>query len=343
MTQQALSGLYCCAQTLIPSLFPLMALAEFLSEYGIFDRLAFIFSPLCKKVFKLPPAAGGAVILSMVGGFPVGAACCASLYSRGSISHTQACRMLRFAVGAGPAFVIFALGQNMLKSTASGIALYIAQILSQLTILIVGAVFAKEEAVNITHSKKDKGNFSDTLIHSCFKASEGMLKLCAVVVLFSAFMGVLSDIGLCALVSRLLNLMLIPKPVADSLLYVLTEVSAGCLNAIQNGSPLEFIAFAVGFGGLSVHFQIFSLLTELDFSKLDFMLHRLLGGALCAIYTFVITQFLPDTAAQTVSLSAPSEVVFSSSTIAGSAALILCCIVFVLSVRNRQSRQIKKQ
>lgn len=338
MTEQALSGLYCCAQTLIPSLFPLMALAEFLSEYGIFDRLAFIISPLCKKAFKLPPAAGGAIILSMVGGFPVGAACCASLYSRGSISRTQACRMMRFAVGAGPAFVIFALGQNMLKNTASGIALYIAQILSQLTILIVGALFVKEEVVNTAQRKKAKGNFTDTLIHSCFKASDSMLKLCAVVVLFSAFMGVLSDTGLSDLLSRLFNLMFIPKPVADSLLYALTEVSAGCLNAVQNGAPLEFIAFAVGFGGLSVHFQIFALLTELDFSKLDFMLHRLLGGTLCALYTFVMKLLLHDTAVQTVSLSVPSEVVFSSSTIAGSGALILCCIVFVLSVRVKKSK-----
>lgn len=335
MTEQALIGIYCCAQTLIPSLFPFMVLSEFLSEYGIFDRIAFIFSPICTKILKLPSVAGGAVIMSMVGGFPVGAACCARLYSRGSLTPVQASRMLRFAVGAGPAFVIFAVGQNMLKSVSVGIILYASQVLSQLTIAVLSGIFAKDTVEKKSGTKAGRQKFSDALINSCFKSSESMIKLCAMVVLFSAIMGVLSDTHIIELVQRLLSFLFIPKPIADSLLYALTEVTAGCLNATQNGAPLEFIAFAIGFGGLSVHLQIFSLLTELDFSKLDFMLHRLLCGALCAAYTFVMTLFLPDTAVQTVSLSTPSQVIFSSSTIAGSAALIVCCIIFVISVKSK--------
>lgn len=336
MTQQALIGLYCCAQTLIPSLFPFMVLSEFLSEYGILDKIAFIFSPLCKKVLKLPSVAGGAVILSMVGGFPVGAACCARLYSDKSITESQARRMLHFAVGAGPAFVIFAVGQNMLKNINTGIMLYISQILSQLTIAVIGGIISKNTQAENKASQKQKRSFSDAVINSCFKSSDSMIKLCAVVVLFSAVMGVLSDAHIMELLGRLLNSLFIPKAIADSLLYALTEVTAGCLNAVKNGAPLEFIAFAIGFGGLSVHFQIFSLLTELDFSKLDFMLHRVLCGLLCAGYTFVILLFMPDSVAQAVSLSTPSGIAFSSTTAAGSAALIVCCIVFVLSVKSRE-------
>ncbi|MCQ4021899.1 MULTISPECIES: nucleoside recognition domain-containing protein [unclassified Ruminococcus] len=336
MTEQALIGLYCCAQTLIPSLFPFMVLSEFLSEYGVFDKLAFVFSPLCTKVLKLPPVAGGAVIMSMVGGFPVGSACCARLYSKGSLTQKQACRMLRFTVGAGPAFVIFAVGQNMLKSVNTGVILYISQVLSQLTIAVLGGLLSKERIVKNSYTKKSKICFSDALIQSCFKSSDSIIKLCAVVVLFSALMGVLLDTGFIGLITRLLNLLFIPKPIADSLLFALTEVTSACRESAKNGTPLEFIAFAIGFGGLSVHFQIFSLLTELDFSKLDFMLHRLLSGVLCAVYTFAITLFFPIEAKPAISLSAPSEIAFSSSTFAGSTALIICCVVFVISIRSKK-------
>ncbi len=336
MTEEALNGLLYCGQVLIPSLFPFMVLAEFLSEYGVLDRLSFIFSPFCRYILRLPPVTGGAVILSLTGGFPVGAACTASLYRRGKISGEQARRMLRFAVGAGPAFVIFAVGQNMLGSAQSGVVLYSAQILSQLTVAVAGGALSGGGIPSRGNSSALRRGFADSIIGSCFKSCDSMIKLCAMVVMFSAFMGVLGSLGIMSFFSRIFSLLPLPSSVAQSLLYALTEVTAGCREAINAGAPLEFIAFVIGFGGLSVHFQIFALLQNLDFSKIDFFLHRFICGSLCSIYTYIITLFMPDTV-ETISVVTPSGSEFSSTTLIGSMALMLCCVIFLLSMRGERA------
>lgn len=333
MTEQALEGLIYCGQVLIPALFPFMVLSELLCELGFFERISFIFSKPCSRLLKLPGAAVGAVILSMVGGFPVGAACTARLYERGLINHEQGCRMLRFVVGAGPAFVIVALGEKMLGSAVVGLVLYVAQVLSQLTIAVLEGIISKSEIKDKKYNPIKPPPFSETLINSCFKSSDSILKLCAVVVVFSAFMGVLSDFRLLSAVENLMELIRIPSSISHSLVYVVLEVTAGCSEAVRAGAPLEFVAFAVGFGGLSVHFQIFSLLGKLNISKVDFFLHRLLAGALCSGYTYILSLFIQGEV-QTISLSTPQGVEFSSSTIVGSIALIFCCLVFVLSLKR---------
>lgn len=333
MTQQGLNGLIYCGQVLIPSLFPFMVLAEFLSEYGVLDRLAFIFSPLCRKILKLPAAAGGAVILSMTGGFPVGGACVRTLYEKGKITAEQAQRMLRFAVGAGPAFVIFAVGQNMLSSVKSGVVLYAAQVLSQLTIAVVGGIASKDVIPKENRRQKQNQNFSDCLISSCFKSSDSTIKLCAMVVMFSALMGVLSDIGFIDFFEWILSKAFVPRHISHSLIYALTEVTSGCREAVLSGSSLEFIAFVIGFGGISVHFQIFALLGDLEFSKLDFFIHRILCGFICSVYTYIISFFMPETA-EVISIVRADSSVLSSSTLIGSMALLLCCVIFVCSLKN---------
>lgn len=336
MTAEAYNGILYCCQVLIPCLFPFMVLAQFLNECGILDKLALIFSPLCRKILKLPGVAGGAVILSMTGGFPVGAACVSSLYDQGKLTDEQAKRMLRFAVGAGPAFVIFAVGENMLQNISTGIALYTAQILAQMTIAVANGLKSKEKAVEKKRKVNSLYSFSDSLITSCFKSSDSIIKLCAVVILFSSIVGLLSDIGVKSLIEALLCSLHISESVSQSIIFVIFEVTSGCRQAIINSAPLELVAFAIGFGGLSVHFQIFVLTQNIDYSKIDFFLHRIICGVLCAVYTYVITLFMPDTV-QTISINQPQQSFFSSSTIIGSTALIVCCIVFLLSLKIKKT------
>lgn len=339
MTAESLNGLIYCGQVLIPSIFPFMVFAEILNELGVLDRVAFIFSPFFRSILKLPAVAGGAVILSMVGGFPVGAICVSSLYNKGKIAEEQACRMLRFAVGAGPAFVIFAVGHNMLSSFNSGVVLYVSQVLSQLTIAVIGGIISKDKIAKNQRQLKTKHNFSDSVISSCYKSSESILKLCAMVVMFSALMGFLSDIGFIKLLEWLLSKLFIPSSISHSLIYALTEVTAGCSEAVKSGAPLEFIAFAIGFGGISVHFQIFSLLGSLKYSKLDFFIHRIICGLLCSLYAFTITLFMPK-AIETISVARAEQTALSSTTIIGSMALLLCCVVFLYSIKRSSDKSI---
>ncbi|MFA9382095.1 MAG: hypothetical protein ACERKO_13650, partial [Acetanaerobacterium sp.] len=99
-------GLLVCANTLIPSLFPFMILCAFIVNSRLSDYLSAPFAFFTARVLRLPAFTGSVFLLSLVGGYPVGARMIAQLYREGRISGHTASRMLLFCVNAGPAFLI---------------------------------------------------------------------------------------------------------------------------------------------------------------------------------------------------------------------------------------------
>ena len=53
----AVSGLLLCGQIVIPSLFPFMAAALFISKSGLADLMGRLAGPVAPRLFKLPGAA----------------------------------------------------------------------------------------------------------------------------------------------------------------------------------------------------------------------------------------------------------------------------------------------
>ena len=138
------SGLESSAKILVPSLFPFMVLSSFIIRSGAYECTGKIFSPLA-KIFGLPKSAVSGVILSFIGGFPVGARCVKLLYESGEISEKQAERMMKFCVCSGASFLITAIGTIMLNNVMAGIILYASQIVSGIILGIVSGIFSKRE------------------------------------------------------------------------------------------------------------------------------------------------------------------------------------------------------
>ena len=114
--QGARDGLTLCAGVVIPSLFPFVVLACFLTNSGLGELISRPLSPITRYILKLPSSCGCAVIMSMLGGYPVGAKMISGLLEQKKIDKAQASRMLCFCVNAGPAFLIGTVGLSMLLS-----------------------------------------------------------------------------------------------------------------------------------------------------------------------------------------------------------------------------------
>ncbi|MGN0470971.1 MAG: nucleoside recognition domain-containing protein, partial [Acutalibacteraceae bacterium] len=69
------NGLNYSANLLLPSLFPFMVLSSFVIRSGFSEFIGKALSPVIKFLFGLPAICSSAIILSFVGGFPVGAQC----------------------------------------------------------------------------------------------------------------------------------------------------------------------------------------------------------------------------------------------------------------------------
>lgn len=316
----AKSGLEYSFGILIPSLFPFMFLSDFAVEYGISSKFGKILTPFSEKMLYLPSEAGVTVLLSLIGGFPVGAVGINSLLKQNKITQSQANRMLCFCVNSGPAFMISVVGAELYKSIKLGVILLAAQILSSLTIGIILGTFARiKEPLQRTVAVGGVHNeFAPAFIHSCKNACSATINLCALVVLFSSFSEVFLAVIGCD-----------DNSSTGIMLNSLLEVTNGCNLLAGNNFPLYATSLAIGWSGICVHFQVFSSSELAKINKLYFCLARLANGTLSALITFFITRFITDET-EVFSNIAETSSHFTSSTFYGSLALFCASILFLI-------------
>ncbi len=255
----AAKGLELCLRVLTPSLFPMMALSGLTVRTGLCRRIGRLLEKPTRVLFGLSGAFAPVVLLSLVGGYPVGARAIADLYRGGQVSRKQAERAALFCVGSGPAFLISFVGSALYGSEEIGLILLCSQvlavILSGIALRMIGGKISdnSEKELRIVTQP-----FSAALVEATRDASAGMAAI------------------ICE--------ELLPACDAREILLSLLDVSTGVCR-LQSGFPLTMVAFAVGFGGLCVHFQIFAALRELAAHKLLFFAVRFVQGGLTALFT----------------------------------------------------------
>lgn len=116
-------GLAYCINILVPSLFPFMALSTLIVISGFAERIGRWFHRTVSVLFYLPGCAGAAIVMSLIGGYPVGAKGIAGLWKQGALTDEQAARMLCFCVNSGTGFCpdrsrLRDAGQHKIRSSA---------------------------------------------------------------------------------------------------------------------------------------------------------------------------------------------------------------------------------
>ncbi len=335
MTNGALDGLLFCGNILVPSLFPFMVLSSFLIYSGLSYYIAKPFNGFTSKILNLPSITFTCVLLSMIGGFPVGAKGIRSLLDEDKIDENTARQMLCFCVGAGPAFVVIAVGTTLLNSLYYGLVLFFSQLFSQLILAIVSGIVFNKKNIYVINKKtpptsKNNLNFSSALVKSCSDSVTGILNLCGMVVLFSAFMGIINNTNINTYIKSFLSNLNIPTFLINSILPLILEVTSFCSTAIKDNSPLAFISFGIGFGGLCVHFQVFQALGNLKYNKKLFFLCRFIQGFISLIITYISLKiYNPAPVIDVFSNITKVPTYTISSTLLGSIALIFTSICFI--------------
>lgn len=326
----AIRGLEYCLIILVPSLFPFMALSTYLVKSGISDAMGKFLGPVTRVLFRLPGYTAATILMSMVGGFPVGARGIAALHQQGSITDRQAARMASFCVNAGPAFVISVVGVGLLGNPTAGALLLCAQLGASILLGFLLKFSEPKESLSTAPAQKAKYS-SSPLIDSTVDAARGTMNLCAFVILFSVLIALLREIGAAAFLAQFLLRLGMPSAVCGAALSVIMEVTGGCFDIAALGGSAMLFAFAMGWGGLCVHFQVLSSLTKIPFSRSMFFAHQLIKGIFSAIFAVVLFQIFPQAAPafENTSRALNGEL---SGTPAAAAALVVLCIVLLCSV-----------
>ena len=86
----AREGVALCLQTVLPSLFPFFVLSSLLVQSDVPRLLSRAMAGVMYPLFGVSGAGASALMLGLLGGYPVGARTVAELYGRGEIAREEA-------------------------------------------------------------------------------------------------------------------------------------------------------------------------------------------------------------------------------------------------------------
>ena len=262
--RSASEGLRLCGELIVPSLFPFFVVSLLLAKLGFPQLLGRKLSPLTRRLFGVPGPGATALFIGLTGGYPMGAAYLAELTEQGRISPREAERLLGFCNNSGPSFLVGAIGAGVFGSVRAGLLLYAAHALAAVLAGILlrdgGPDFQEEEA------PASAPPFSRALSEAVRGAVPAILSVCAFVLIFTVFTGLLEANGfLTALEARLAALSGLSEQQSRALLLGFWELGGG-VGALRGLSlsptNLALAAALVGWGGVSVHFQTLAVLAE---------------------------------------------------------------------------------
>ncbi len=333
----AADGLELCISRVIPSLFPLIFVSSLMVEVGAAASIAKLTAPVCPKLFRLPGESAAALLLCFLGGYPAGAKAVSQMYSKGQISHECGQRMAMLCFCSGPAFVLGALG-----SLISGGASLLLLLVQMLTVLILAVAVGRlskqcDCSINYRTAKHFDGDISGAVVTAAGQSAAAILSVCEFVMLFSSIRAMLSQGGISQSLADMLRSIGLPESLAESVLPMVLEVTSGSMIALQSGLPS--CAFALGFGGLSVHMQVLSICKELKLKAFRFLLLRLVQGGIAAALTYIALLLMPEYAV-VCSVTASSQAYKMTATCpAGAVTMIVMCIMLTLCINSDNTRQ----
>lgn len=252
-------GLIISASVIIPTLFPFAVATVFAVKVDVFS-----FLKPAEKFFKTTLGQSAemfsVMILSFLGGYPIGAKLINELYIQKKIDKMQAHYMLCYCVNGGPAFIISAVGTTILNSKSVGIALFGSHLLASLLIAFFCSYKLKRIGI-INDGIATLPNHKNAFSESVLAATDSITKVCAFVILFSAINNVIFT--------------LIKSPAIRTILLSL-EVT----NAVANTENTYLIAFWLGFSGVNIWCQILTITTDCGVNLKLFIFSRFLHGIL---------------------------------------------------------------
>ena len=241
-------GLHICSYSVIPALFPFMAISIFICKSEAGDIFSLLFSPIT-KLLHLPKNSAGALFASFIGGYPTSAKCINELVLEEKIDRKTASKMLCFCVNAGPPFLISAVGIGIFGNIVTGFLLFAAQFLSAAVIGIFCSLFIKNGHFQEYPLLPKRKSNASCVTEAVISAAESCFNMCAFIVLSCGILELLEN---SAIFSAAEN------PLAKAFFAGIIEVTAGCFAAgkAEGFSAIVAAGAIASFSGISVMLQV---------------------------------------------------------------------------------------
>ena len=291
-------GLSLAGTQTLPALFPFFVISGLLARCNT-GRLAPLLAKPLARLYGLPPEAAPALVLGLIGGYPVGAATACALFSEGALSREAAERVNRFCNCASPGFCIGLVGLGVFGSARTGAMLYGIHIVSA---LLTGLFFARTPISAVPHRihSRSQTSFPSIFCASVQQAASTALTVTAFLTMFSILLRLLSPV-----------FALLPNGnVLDGVIELTNGLDELAVLPLPRMARLTLASFLLGFGGLAVQFQVRALAEAHEMPVRGLFAAKLLHGTLAAALTATLFSLSPAVLAVSSPELAPAPVRF---------------------------------
>lgn len=315
----AYNGLKISSNVIIPALFPFTVVSIFLVKSGGLFIISKTINPVTLKLFGLGGTQFAVIIISLLGGYPVGAKTINELKSTNQIDEYTAKRLLKHCINPSPAFFINIVGINVLGSKTAGVILLLA---NGFACIILNIITFKVKPAKQNLSQYKKAPLSAAFVESVTEGAKIIIGISAFVVLFSAVAAVAKNV----ITSKDFYYAICP----------FLEISFG-INEVKNiGISPSLYAFILSFGGISTICQIKQAADGIKAGFIYIIWWRIVHGLTATGIAYILFKLFPITL-QTIN----NGVMVSMTELPlflPSAALIIFATVFLLFINGENKK-----
>ena len=279
---------------IFPSLFPFFVLSEILVNYGFVELVSELFKPIMNKFFKLRGASAFVFIMSLVSGFPSNSKYVRELYLSGLINEYEGTKLLTFTHFSNPLFILGTISILFLNNKDVGLLILICHYFGN---IIIGLLFRNfyvsdnenssislKNAILKMHKKRVSSNksFGEVISSALVNGINTLLLIFGVVTLF---------LVITTIIDNNINL----NSYYQSILNGLFEMTQGLKYVSMLSIPLKIkgtlSVLFISFGGISVHMQVVSILSDTKIKYYPFLVARIIHACISSLMFYFIFDF----------------------------------------------------
>lgn len=276
---------------IFPSLFPFFVLSEIMVKYGMTEFIGNLLKPFMNKLFKIKSSAAFVFVMSIISGNPANAKYTRELYLNGDLNENEATKILCFTCFANPLFILGTVGLLFLNNKEVGLLILLCHYIGNIIIglLLRNYYPSKKEdekvsfnyAVQMAHKKRisNKENFGEIITNSLVHSINTLLLI----------LGVMT---MCLIITTILDNNINLNSVMQSVLNGSIEMTQGLKYISLEAIPLKLkcvlSVMILSFGGLSVHMQIVSIISDTKIKYFPFLLSRVIHSIISGLLVYLL-------------------------------------------------------
>ena len=278
---------------IFPSLFPFFVLSHILINYGFVELVGELFKPIMNKVFKLRGIGAFVFIMSLLSGFPSNAKYVRELYLNGLINEYEGAKILTFTHFSNPLFILGTISIMFLNNKEIGILILFCHYIGN---IIVGLLFRNyyvnvddssvslKKSILEMHKRRISNNksFGSIISEALVNGINTLLLIFGVVTFFLVVTTIID------------NVISLPR-YYQSILNGIFEMTQGLKYVSLLDIPLKIkgtlSVLFISFGGLSVHLQILSILSDTKIKYYPFLVARIIHSCISSLLFYFLFDY----------------------------------------------------